>query len=205
MILCDCAVVLARKDFREADRAVSVYTKNHGRLNLRFPGVNRPKGKLKAFSEPFVWADYRIYLRSPSALGCAAGGKIFSVFPAIRADLKKTRLALHFCELMFRMTPDSQPNEGKYNLLVEALNRLEVSPPSDGLRAAYALRLMQLAGLGLAGRPVLGASREFWEKIHEAPLSEVEPDGTNVEKAGRVVNRFIAGYFDKPLKTADVI
>ena len=56
MIFTDSGIVLFRQNFREADRIIALYTLQHGRINLRLPGVNRARGKLKALSEPFTCA-----------------------------------------------------------------------------------------------------------------------------------------------------
>ena len=95
MIFTDSGIILFRQDFREADRIVSLYTRAHGRLNVRLPGVVRPLGKLKALSEPFACADYRIYARNGSVLGPVTGGNIKHIFPSIRQDLKRQSLALY--------------------------------------------------------------------------------------------------------------
>ena len=46
MIFTDSGIILLRQDFREADRIVSLYTKEHGRINVRLPGVARSVGNL---------------------------------------------------------------------------------------------------------------------------------------------------------------
>lgn len=198
------AIVLARRNIREYDRIISVYTRGRGRLTLRVPGVNRPSGKLKAISEPFSWSEFRIASSSAAGFGgTVSGGKIISVFPSIRADLMRTRLALHFCELILRMTPESQPSREKYNLLVSALSELERRPAPHALRAAFTLRLMREAGLGL-DRPVLGINTDFWAQLHDSPLSDLEDsdlDPRDLEKASRVVARFCETHLERPLRS----
>ena len=78
MIFTDNGIVLLRQAFRETDRIVSMYTREHGRINVRVPGVMRPGGKLKAMSEPFVCADYRIYVRRGGVM--ARGGGYGTLF-----------------------------------------------------------------------------------------------------------------------------
>ena len=126
MIFTDSGIILFRQEFREADRMVSLYTREHGRLNARLPGVSRAAGKLKAVSEPFACADYRFYVRRGGTVATITGGKINSIFPHIRQDLKRTTLAMHFCELIQRLTPLHQPSEAKYELLLAALTELEL-------------------------------------------------------------------------------
>lgn len=204
MIFTDSGIILFRQEFREADRIVSLYTREHGRINARLPGVMRPAGKLKALSEPFAFGDYRIYVRRGGVIGTVTGGKLNNVFPSIRRDLKRTALAMHFCELIQRLTPLYQPSEGKFELLCKALAELEYGEVNSAFRAAFTLRLMALAGFGL-DRPVLKISPEFWQRIHEDELSSLaftDPeDLLSLAKCNSVCRRFLNRYLAYPLNT----
>lgn len=204
MIFTDSGIILFRQDFREADRIVSLYTREHGRINARLPGVMRPAGKLKALSEPFAFGDYRIYVRRGGVIGTVTGGKINNIFPNIRHNLKRTALAMHFCELVQRLTPLHQPSEGKFELLCKALTELEYGEVNPAFQAAFTLRLMALAGFGL-DRPVLKISPEFWRRIHEDELSSLtftEPeDLLSLSKCNSVCRRFLSRYLTYPLNT----
>ncbi|WP_428075611.1 DNA repair protein RecO [Candidatus Avelusimicrobium luingense] len=206
MIFTDKAIVLLRQAFRETDRVLCVYTREHGRLNLRVPGVLRPTGKLKALSEPLICADMRIYTRGGGVMGTLTGGKLENVFPAIRNDLKRVSLALHFCELMMRLTPLHQPSEGKFELLYQALTELEQNGANSAFQAAFTLRLMMLAGFGL-DHPVLHISPEFWQKMHEDKFSNLlfsEPeDLLSLAKCNNVCRRFLNQYLTYPLHTSE--
>ena len=183
---------------------VSLYTREHGRLNARLPGVLRAAGKLKAVSEPFACADYRFYVRRGGTVATITGGKINSIFPHIRQDLKRTTLAMHFCELIQRLTPLHQPSEAKYELLLAALTELELGEINSAFAAAFTLRLMTLAGFGLE-RPVLKISAEFWRRMHEDELSSLvfsEPeDLLALSKCNSVCRRFLNQYLTFPLNT----
>lgn len=204
MIFSDTGIVLFRQDFREADRIVALYTLQHGRLHVRIPGVNRAKGKLKAFGEPFACADYRIYQRSINALGTITGGKIQHIFPSIRQNIKRQILALHCCELMMRLTPLRQPSEGKYHLLLQALLSLETADPLPAFAPAFTLRLMTAAGFGL-DHPVLKITPTFWQRIHEEPFNQLEftepEDLLSLAKCQEVCRRFLNQYLTYPLQT----
>lgn len=204
MIFTDTGIILLRQEFREADRIVSLYTREHGRLNVRLPGVSRSTGKLKALSEPFACADYRIYIRRGGTIGTVTGGKMLHVFPQIRRDLKRLALAFHYCELVYRLTPLHQPSEGKFNLLLTALQALEKHPVTPAMQAAFTLRLMTLAGFGL-DHPVLKISKEFWTQMHQAPFEQLiftEPeDLLFLSKCNNVCRRFLDQYLTYPLHT----
>ncbi|MFA5161232.1 MAG: DNA repair protein RecO [Elusimicrobiales bacterium] len=200
MILTDTAITLLRVNTRENDRAACVYTRTRGKLVLHFRGVNRHQGKLKAFAEPLSCAEHRYSFRPGALTGTAAGGKLITVFPGIRRDYSKLVLALHFCELLHQMTPASQPNPLKYDLLESALRHLDSAAAPGAMRHAFTLRLMALAGFGL-DRPVLGIDREFWRKLHHADFCDLECGDDELEYLPRtetVLRRFFASQLNRP-------
>ncbi|MBQ3667416.1 MAG: DNA repair protein RecO [Elusimicrobiaceae bacterium] len=205
MIFTDTGIILLRQPFRESDRVVSIYTREHGRLNARVPGVSRTTGKLKALCEPLTLADLRIYVKRGGVMGTITGGKLHSVFPAIHRDLKRTAAALHCCELMLRLTPLHQVSTPKFELLTQALLSLESHAPTPAFSAAFTLRLMMLAGFGL-DHPVLQISPEFWQRMHEDNFEnltfEDPQDLLYLAKCNSVVRRFLNQYLTYPLQTA---
>lgn len=204
MIFTDSAVILYRQPFRESDRIVSLYTRTHGRLNARVPGVAQSRGKLKALCEPLTLCDLRFYVKRGGVLATLTGGKIHSVFPSVRRDLKRTQLALHCCELFLRLTPLHQASEAKFELLTTALTELEYGEVTPAFPAAFTLRLMMLAGFGL-DRPVLQIPPAFWARIHEDKFSNLVFDDPQdllyLAKCNSVVHRFLERYLTYPLNT----
>ena len=204
MIFTDSAVILYRQAFRESDRIVSLYTRTHGRLNARLPGVAQSRGKLKVFSEPLTLAELRFYIKRGGVLATVTGGKIHSVFPAVRRDLKRMQLALHCAELFLRLTPLHQASEPKFELLTTALTELEYGEPTPAFAAAFTLRLMMLAGFGLE-HPVLQIPPAFWARMHEDKFSNLVFDDPQdllyLTKCNSVVHRFLERYLTYPLNT----
>jgi DNA repair protein RecO (recombination protein O) len=204
MIFSDSAIVLFRQDFRENDRIVSFYTQQHGRLNARVPGVSRPLGKMKAFTELFTSAEVRIYVKRGGVMGTVTGGKIQTIYPAVRRDLKRMQQALYCCELVRCLTPLHQPSPEKFELLSASLAALDKYPVSSAFAPAFTLRLMTLAGFGL-DRPVLKISSQFWQKMHEAPFEELNFSAPEellfLSKCNSVCRRFLDSYLTRPLNT----
>lgn len=166
------AVVLSRRPRGEYDRAAVLYTRSFGRLHARFIGVDRPRGKLKALSEPLVRAEYRIYLKPGAPRATVAGGRLESSHPRLRTDLERTLLGLEMCELLDRLTPEASPSPAKFDLIAGHLDALE-ERPSPWLGLSFALRLLDLAGLG-PQRPFLReVELRVWEALRLAPVEEL--------------------------------
>lgn len=203
----DRIIILLRQDFRERDRMVCAYSLEHGRIALRFKGVNRYDSKLRALSEPFVQSCARIYIRRNAAVGCVTGGKLETVYPEIRKDFNKILTATYFCELFYRLTPDYNPNPDKFFLLENALKEISSAPLNQAIAPAFLLRLMQLSGFGLEEKPVLGIDGGFWYAMHKYPLSSLnftkEEDILNLNKTRYVCKRFLNHYLNYPLHTIE--
>jgi len=207
MVIIDDAIVLNKRNFKENDRLCSLYTKEHGRIFVKFPSVNKSNSRLKAFSEPFAHACYRIYYKRNHDIGCCTGGKISGVFADNRKDFKKTSLALQFCELVYRLTPEHQPNIEKYNLLLKSLEEIQEIAfiETEFLYAyvcAFVLRFMHTAGFGM-DKPAMGIDEEFWRQIHLLPLNRLnfsDMNAENLNKTTYIVNKFLEKYLDKPLQ-----
>jgi DNA repair protein RecO (recombination protein O) len=201
----DDIIILLRRHFRESDRMVSAYSRLRGRLNLRFPGVNKSASKLKAFSEPFSKSSARVYIKNNASVGCVTGGKLADVYANIRKNYAKTELALHFCDLFYRLTPPEQPNADKFELLDDSLKQIDEGEIHCGFAPAFLLRLMQLSGFGLRAMPVMGVREDYWETLHRAPLCNLAPRGEkdleNLNKVRYVCRRFLNAQLNYPLRT----
>ncbi len=142
-------VVLSRRDYGEAGRLVLVYTEELGKVWVKFTGVNLPGRKMKAFSEPLVWCEYRLHLTPGVDYAKATGGSLISSFPRIRKSLECLADALVCCELLGALTPLNAPNNAKYSILSEALEALDNYGVIPWLPSAFGLRFLELAGYGV--------------------------------------------------------
>ncbi len=172
MIFCDYGIVLQRRPLRENDRIVTVYTLEHGKLEVNFKGVRRAQGKLRALSEAVTCGDYRFFLKKGSNFPVCTGGRTISVFPGIRSELERLYLAAHYCEVVNRLTPAQDPSPEKYALLQGALEDLDLNGRAFWLRRAFTLRALDLAGYGFR-ETAAGPDAEFWETLHAGPWSDV--------------------------------
>ena len=165
MIFCDYGIVLQRRQLRESDRIVTVFTLEHGKLEVNFKSVRLAKGKLRALSEAVTWGDYRFFLKKGSNFPVCTGGRTLGVFGNIRKDLESLYLAQHYCEVVNKITPAQSPSPEKYELLLGALRDLDEYGPAFWLRRSFTLRALEYAGFGFR-ETAAGPEAELWETLH---------------------------------------
>ncbi|MDE2313313.1 MAG: DNA repair protein RecO [Elusimicrobia bacterium] len=149
MISNTMGVVLSRQNWGEADKLVTLYTEEFGKLRARCVGVNKPGRKMKALCEPFILAEFRLHTGYRTDVAKIIGGQLVSSFPLVRSDYRRMLTAFSFCEMMSQASSERVPNPDKYELIVSALRALEggVSP---WMMPVYGLKLLQLTGQGPA-------------------------------------------------------
>lgn len=203
MIFCDYGIVLNSRPLRENDRIVTVFTEADGKLEVNFKSVRLARGKLRALGEPVSWGDFRFYLKKGSNFPVCTGGRTLSVFPGIRGDLDALCLALHFCEIVNRLTPAAQPSPEKYGLLLGALETLDSGGAGPWLRQAFTLRVLNLAGFGFR-ETAAGIDAAAWDTLHDGTWTEVralDKDTSAASYIDGLFSRFFSDNIGVELRT----
>lgn len=143
------AIVLSRTDYGEADRILTVFTAQHGKLRVIAKGVRRPNSRLGPHLEYF--ARTRLMLAKGRDLDVVTGAETVDPHLALRGDLDAYGHASHIVELVNRLTEDRQEQAAAYDLLARSLRLL-----CDGVDPYLVTRHYELVLLTLLGyRPEL--------------------------------------------------
>jgi DNA repair protein RecO (recombination protein O) len=160
----DAAVVLRKVDYGEADRILTLLTREHGKVGAIAKGVRRPTSRLAAALELFSLVDVQL----------ARGRNLDVVVQAVRlpdlrieADVERTAHAALIAELADRVSEDRHPEEGLFELTVAALRDL-ANETAPRRASAY---FMSVA-LGLLGyQPQLMTCASCERPLPEAPAA----------------------------------
>jgi DNA repair protein RecO (recombination protein O) len=141
------AIVLRRRDFSDADRILTIFTPNYGKLEVIAKGVrkttSRKAGHLELFSHSsLLIAQARTWDIVSEAVNVES-------FPGIRMDLDKISHASYISELIDCFSETDDENQPMWDLLVYTFHQLsELAPENDGhvLQHWFELSLLSLAG-----------------------------------------------------------
>jgi DNA repair protein RecO (recombination protein O) len=143
------AVVLRQRKLGEADKILTLFTPNLGKVDAVAKGVRRPKSKLAGHVEPLTYTTFLI--AKGRELDIVTQAQALEVFLPLREELERTSRAFYVAELVDRFTPERQESYPVFRLLLETLQRL-----ATGSRLDIALRFFEMRLLDCLGyRPQL--------------------------------------------------
>lgn len=138
-------VVLARTDFQEADRILTLLTPDHGKVKVIAKGVRRPRSKLAGGIELLSVSDLTI-LPGRGDLGTLISSRLIVHYGNIVQDIQRTMLAYELLKRMNRVTEDAAGEE--YFLILQrslqALNDLALS--CDLIELWFSMQLLNVTG-----------------------------------------------------------
>jgi DNA repair protein RecO (recombination protein O) len=143
------AVVLRHSDWGEADRLLTLYSREQGKLRAIAKGVRKIQSRKAGHLEPFTRTT--IMLAKGQDLWIVTQAEAANLYQPIREDLQKMAQAAYVVELLDRFTYEEGQNWQLYKLLTETLERLSSSNDDFIPVKYYEMRLLELLGY----RPLL--------------------------------------------------
>ncbi|MDQ7858998.1 MAG: DNA repair protein RecO [Armatimonadota bacterium] len=113
-------VVLRRRNLGEADRLVTVLSRDRGKLTLVARGARRPRSRLGGRLEPCT--RFRALVVEGRSLDLVSQVEVLDARATLRDDLERMAAATILLELTDRALADRQPHPDVYQLLEAALD-----------------------------------------------------------------------------------
>lgn len=143
----DEAVVLRTQRLSEADRIITLLTREHGRVRAVARGVRRTTSRIGARVEPFSHVDVQLY----EGRSLDTVNQVETIAPhgaALATDYPAWTAGTAMLETAERLTPEErEPSLPQFALLVSGLRSLVAREHDPGLILdAYLLRSLSVAG-----------------------------------------------------------
>lgn len=146
------AIVLRHAQYREADRMLTLFSPELGRLDAKAAGCLRQKSHLTAASEIFAVGEYLLLQRG--GRHTVTGFALEESYYPLRADYDRLRYGAYLLQLTEAVVQPEQPYPELFVLLRAALAHLTYGEaPAEAASACF---LMSFAGL-LGLSPMLSA------------------------------------------------
>jgi len=116
------AIIIKKIKLGEADRILTLYTPQLGKIRAVAKGVRRPRSKLAGHLE--LLTHSQVSLARGRNLDTVIGSQTINSFLPLKSDLKLTACALYAAELVDQFTADHIENHPLFQLLLNTLERL---------------------------------------------------------------------------------
>ncbi|MBI4058726.1 DNA repair protein RecO [Candidatus Microgenomates bacterium] len=116
------AIILARRNIGEADRLLTIFSEQQGKLRVIAKGVRRPTSRKRGSVELFNQVS--IFLARGKTFNIITEVEVKNNFNEWRKDLAKVGIAYHLAEVVNKLTREEQEQKKVYEILESAFNYL---------------------------------------------------------------------------------
>ncbi len=143
----------------EADKIITIFSRNRGRLTALAKGGKRPKSKLSAGSQLMCYGEYVLY--SGKELYSVNSCEVIEPFYEIRNDMVKLTYAVHFMDIVLEIIQENQPSPKLLQLLLNSLYMLAKTDKQPELVSrVFEMRALSTAGYAPHVRSCMICGRE---------------------------------------------
>lgn len=153
-------IILKRSNFGEADKILTVFSSNLGKIKVLAKGVRRIKSRRAPHLELFN--EVELVLHNGHTFQTITEAKIINDFSLEKSDLKSTGLLFYLSEVIDKILPEHQPHPELFELFLKALSNLD----KDKVKKFVVELLWNLGYLPRGEYPKLGVT-DFVESIIE--------------------------------------
>ncbi|MBI3282449.1 DNA repair protein RecO [Candidatus Curtissbacteria bacterium] len=156
-------VVLRRKNFGEADRIITLYTRDHGKISALARGVRRPRSKKAGHIELGSWC--KVFVARGKNLDLLTEVESKKAFGIKEFTETKANRIYHILELVDSLTPEHQKNLPVFILLVQFLKKCATEEDFPLLSSVFKVKLMTSLGFFSAKGIKTSSTQRFLESL----------------------------------------
>lgn len=138
------AVILRRHDVGEADRLLTLYTPERGKVRAIAKGARKPSSRKAGHLELFMHSS--LLIAKGRNLDLITQAETIHGYRALREDLERLTQAHYVAELLDQLSTEGQESKLTFDLLVTTLQRLCDTHDLMLTTRIYELRLLALEG-----------------------------------------------------------
>ncbi len=170
MALCSSeAVILRTYDLGNADKIVVAFTRGYGKVRGVAQGAKRLKSPFSGRLERFHWVEMIFFEREGQELVKIDRVELLRAFASNLTEYRSFLQLSLMAELLFETTPDREPNDPLFRLVVLVLEEMQDPARSDLAQLYFQVWYLKISGLFPAtkscvhcGLSLLDASQVFY-------------------------------------------
>lgn len=161
--------VIKRRNFNEADRIITVFSKNNGKIQIKVPGVRKITSRRSGHIELLNYSLFTIY--QAKSLPILTEVQSIETYTSLKKDLKQMSILFHVCEIIEGLCPENQENKEVFFLLRNFLDNLKKEKDWKKLLDEFEINLLISLGYYRSDYEINKINRiVFIERILERKL-----------------------------------
>lgn len=164
------ALVVGSMRYREADRILTLYTRERGRLSALVKGVRRTKSRVGGRVEPFSLIEAQLYRGTAGSLYTLTGVETTRTFMGARDTLFRMQAGARLLDVVKRAFPEEERHIEAFFLLVRSIAALSEAGDAEAaervVASARAKLMLALGYLPQLNTCVRCGSRENLHAFH---------------------------------------
>ena len=140
------AVVLKSTPIGEGALAVTLYSRDSGKLRAVVRGARKPSSKMVGHIEPLNRVELALARGRPGSMDTITQAQIFEAFSSLKGELDRLSRGIYLAELVDGFGTEEAGNAELYSLLVNTLRFLNQSPADDLALRHFELHLLKCTG-----------------------------------------------------------
>ena len=194
---------MAHRNFGEADRILTIYTKDFGKISAIAKGVRRPRSKKGGHVELGNWC--KLFLARGKNLDLLTEVETKKAFGPDNFTSAKANKIYHLLELVDSLTQNEQKNPKVFFLLLEFLNEISKENNFDLISSVFKVKLLSELGFFSAKTLRGSKSQKFLEDLEndnfENLQKRVKLDKGSYLKLLAFLDSMIENLIERSLKT----
>lgn len=137
-------IVIRRRNYNEADRIITVFSKRNGKISIKATGVRRITSRRSPHIELLNYSVFSLH--QGKNMPVLTEVESLENFAILKKDLKRVGLAYHVCELIDGLCAENQENSHIFDLLQNTLKKLSKEEDLKEVIYKFEIELLTLLG-----------------------------------------------------------
>jgi DNA repair protein RecO (recombination protein O) len=160
-------IILSKINYGEADRILSILTKDQGKVRVIAKGVRKVKSRKRGHIE--VLNQIKFSAVNTYDLDLITEADLIESFSEVKKDLKKVSVAYYLVEIISKLLEGNEKNDLLYYLLLKKLHELNETRSLKEFRYECAREILTRLGFWPHGQTLLDPD-ELIEEVIEKKL-----------------------------------
>lgn len=196
-------VILKRRNFGEADRILTIYTRDSGKITAIAKGVRRPRSKKAGHLEIGSWC--KMFIARGKNIDLLTEVETKRAFGINEFSETRANKIYHLLELVESLTAEHHKNRQVFLLLVHFLKKVTTEEDFDLVSSVFKIKLLSTLGFfsasAFADSKTKRVLQSFEENDYETIKNQFRLTERSYLKLLAFLDSMVENLIDRKLKT----